>query len=102
MQLLALKNQIQIRLECHHYYHLLLKLLGNSIIAGLSTYLKVWQSCFTPLKALNLDLEKAEQKMCSEVNLRVQLKSVVIFCGINKLFTDSPTDIADSIVNIVS
>ena len=58
-------------LECHRYHYLLLKnqftntlLLGDSIIAGLSRYLKVLQRYFTPLKALILELEETEWKMC--------------------------------------
>ena len=50
-------------LECHRYHYLLLKnqftntlLLGDSIIAGLSRYLKEWQRYFTPLNALNLEI----------------------------------------------
>ena len=50
-------------LECHRYFYLLLKnqftntlLLGDSIIADLSRYLKVWQKYVTPLKALNFGI----------------------------------------------
>ena len=50
-------------LECHRYHYLLLKnqftntlLLGDSIIAGLLRYLKVWQRYFMPLSALNLGI----------------------------------------------
>ena len=38
-------------------------LLGDSVIAGLSRYLKVSQKYFTPLTALKLELEKTEWKM---------------------------------------
>ena len=51
-------------LECYRYHYLLLKnlftntlLLGASIIAGLSRYLKVWQRYFTLLEALNFGIE---------------------------------------------
>ena len=46
-------------LECYRYHYLLKKqftntlLLGDSIIAGLLRYLKVWQRYFSPLKELN-------------------------------------------------
>ena len=50
-------------LECHRYHYLLFKkqftntlLLGDSNIAGLSRYLKVWQRHFTPFKALNWEI----------------------------------------------
>ena len=50
-------------LECHRYFYLLLKnqfintlLLGDSIIADLSRYFKVWQKYVTPLKALNFGI----------------------------------------------
>ena len=50
-------------LECHCYHYLLLKnqftntlLLGDSIIAGLSRYLKAWQRYFIPLKVLNFGI----------------------------------------------
>ena len=53
-------------LECHRYHYLLLKnqfnqftntlLLGDSAIADISRYLKVWQRYFTPLKTLNFEI----------------------------------------------
>ena len=52
-------------LECHRYHYLLLKnqftntlLLGDSITAGLSRYLKVWQRYFLPLNASNLGIAR--------------------------------------------
>ena len=100
-------------LECHCYHYLLLKnqftntlLLGDSIIAGFSRYLKVWQRYFTPLKALNFGIggDQVENVLWRTKNLLIpsSLKNVVVLCRTNKLFTNSPLDIADCIVNIGS
>ena len=97
-------------LERHHYHYLLLKiqitnalLLGDSIIAGFSRYLKVY---FTPLKALNFGIGGGRVKnvLWRTKNLLIpsSLKNVVVLCGTNNLFTDPPLDIADCIVNICS
>ena len=100
-------------LECHRYHYFLLKiqftntsLLGYAIIAGLSRYLKVWQRYFTPLKALNFGIggDRVENVLWRTKNLLIppSLKNVVVLCGTNNLFIDSPLDIADCIVNIGS
>ena len=65
-------------LECHHYHYFLLKnqftntlLIGDSFIAGLSRYLKVWQRYFMPLNALNLGIgrDQAENVLWRAKNL---------------------------------
>ena len=100
-------------LECHRYHYLLLKnrftstlLLGDPIIAGLSRYLKVWQRYFTPLKELDLRIggDRAKNVLLRAKTLLIppSLKNVVVLCGTNNLFTDSPMDIADCIANIFS
>ena len=67
-------------LECHCYHYLLLTkqftntlLLGDSTIAGLSKYLKVWQRYFTPFIALNSGIEEnqAESVLSRAINLPV-------------------------------
>ena len=100
-------------LECHRYYYLLWKnqftntlLVWDSIIAGLSRYLKVWQRYFASLNALNLGIERnrVENVLWRAKNLVIplSLKNVVVLCVTNNLFTDSPMDIADCIFNIRS
>ena len=100
-------------LECHCYHYLLLKnqftntlLLRDSIIASFSRYLKVWHRYFTPLKALNFGIGRdcVENVLWQTKNLLIplSLKNVVTLCGTKNLFTDSPLDIADCIVNIGS
>ena len=73
---------------------------------GLSRYLKVWQWYFTPLKLVNLGIggDRAENVLWGARNLLIppQLKNVIVLCGTNNLFTDSPMDITDCIVNIGS
>ena len=48
-------------------------LLGDSIIAGVSKYLKVWQRCFTLFKALNSGIggKEAENVLWRAINLPV-------------------------------
>ena len=103
------KNSNQV--ECHHYHYLLSKnqstntlLLGNSIIAGHLRYLKVQQRYFTSLNALNLGIGggRAENVLWRVKNLVISplLKNVVVLCGTNNLYTDSPMDISNCIVNI--
>ena len=107
-------------LECHRYHYLLLKnqfnqftntlLLGDSVIADLSRYLKVWQRYFTPLKTLNFEIggDRVKNVIWWTKNPLIppSLKNVVLLCGtvVKRLllFTDSPLDIADCIVNIGS
>ena len=73
-------------LERHHYHYLLLKiqitnalLLGDSIIAGFSRYLKVY---FTPLKALNFGIggDRVKNVLWRTKNLLIpsSLKNVVV------------------------
>ena len=73
-------------------------------MAGLLRYLKVWQRYFTSLNALNLGTggDRVENVFWAAKNLVIppSLKNVVVLCGTNNLFTDSPMDIADCIVNI--
>ena len=100
-------------LECHWYHYLHLKhqftntvLLGDSIIAGPSRYLKVLQRYFAPLKAFNFGIggDRVENVLWWTKNLWIpsSLKNAVVLCGTNNLFTDSPVDIADCIVKIGS
>ena len=75
-------------LECYRYHYLFLNqltntlLLGDSIIAGCSRYLKVWQRYFTPLKALNFGIggDRVENVLWRTKNLSISpsLKNVVV------------------------
>ena len=68
--------------------------------------MKVWQRYFIPLKALDLGIlgDRVENVLLRARNLLIppSLKNVVVLCGTNNFFTDSPMDIADCIVNIGS
>ena len=81
-------------------------LIRDSIIAALLRYLKVWKRCFTPFKALTFEIggDRVENVLWWTKNLLIppSLKNVVVFCGTNNPFTNSPVDIADCIVNIGS
>ena len=90
-------------LKCYYYYHLLLKnhstntlLLRDSIIAGFSRYLKVWQRYFTPLNMLNSGIEgdQVVNVLWGGINLLIppSLENAVILLGTDNISTDTPAD----------
>ena len=70
-----------------------------------SKFFKIVESV-AQMKALNFGIERdrVENVLWQTKNLLIpsSLKNVVTLCGTNHLFTDSPLDIADCIVNIGS
>ena len=79
-------------------------IIGDSIAAGLNRYRSVWTKYLEPLKTLNCGIggDRVQNVLWRAQNLPVisSLKNVVILCGINNLFQDSPEDIADGVIEI--
>ena len=79
-------------------------IMGDSITAGLNRYGSVCTKHLEPLKTLNCGIggDRVQNVLCRAQNLLVisSLKNVVILCGTNNLFQDSPEDIAGGIVEI--
>ena len=78
--------------------------MGDSIAAGLNRYKSVCKKYLEPLKTLNCGIggDRVQNVLWWVQNLPVisSLKNVVILCGTNDLFQDSPEDIADGIAEI--
>ena len=79
--------------------------IRDSIVAGLNRYQSVWTKYLEPLKTLNCGIgsDRVQNVLWQAQNLLVisSLKNVIILCGTNNLFQDSPEDIADGIIEIV-
>ena len=79
-------------------------IIGDSIAAGLNRYRSVWTKYLEPLKTLNCGIggDSVQNVLCQAQNLPVisSLENVVILCGTNNLFQDSPEDIADGVLEI--
>ena len=89
--------------ECHRHHYLLLKKQFSNTQAGLSRYSKLWQRYFTSLKSLNSGIGGDQCALASRKSTSTSItENVVILCWNNTISRDSPTDIADFIVNIGS
>ena len=79
-------------------------LIGDSLMAGLHRYSKIWNNFFKPIDALNCGIggDKVQNVLWRVQNLSISssLKNVVILCGTNNLQQDSPEDIVDDIIEI--
>ena len=79
-------------------------IIGDSIAAGLNRYRSVWTKYLENLKTLNCGIggDRVQNVLWRVQNLSVisSLKNVVILCGTNNLFQDSPEDIADGVIEI--
>ena len=79
-------------------------LIGDSLIAGLHHYYKIWNNLFKPIDALNCGIgwNKVQNVLWRVQNLPISssLKNGVILCGSSNLQQDSPEDIVDGIVEI--
>ena len=79
-------------------------IIGDSVAAGLNRYRRVWTKYLETLKTLNCETggDRVQNVLWRAQNLPVisSLKNVVILCGTNNLFHDSPEDIADGIIEI--
>ena len=81
-------------------------LLGDSLIAGLIRYRKVWKKVFKPLNAFNCVIRSDRvQHMLWRVHALRRfsfLINVVILCGTNNLYQDSLEDIENDLIIIAS
>ena len=79
-------------------------IIRDLIAAGLNRYRSVWTKYLEPLKTLNCGIggNRVQNFLWRAQNLPVisSLKNVVILCGTNNLFQDSPEDIADGVIEI--
>ena len=69
-------------------------LIGDSLIAGLTRYRKVWNTFFKPLNVLNCGIggDRVQHVLWRAHDLRrfSSLKNVAILCFTNNLYQDSP------------
>ena len=81
-------------------------LIGDSLIAGLARYSKVWNKFFKPLNAFNCGIggDRVEHVLWRAHDLRCfsSLRNVIILCGTNNLYQVLPEDIANGLVKIAS
>ena len=79
-------------------------LCGDSIVAGLSRYPKVWNRFFKPWKALNFGIggDRTQHVLwrAEHIKLPATTKIAVIHCGTNNIEQDQPWDIANGIISI--
>ena len=79
-------------------------LIGDSFMAGLHRYSKIWNNFFKPIDSLNCDIggDKVQNALWRVQNLPMSssLKNAVILCGTNNLQQDFPQDIVDGIIEI--
>ena len=74
-------------------------LIGDSLIAGLNRYCKIWCNFFKQIEALNCDIGDFLWHV-QKLSIFSSLKNAVILCGTNSLHQDSPEDIVDGIIKI--
>ena len=81
-------------------------LIGDSVIAGLARCSKVWNKFFKPLNAFNCGIggDRVQHVLWRAHDLRrlSSLRNVIILCGSNNLYKDSPDDIANGLIKIGS
>ena len=79
-------------------------LIGDSLIAGLHRYYKIWNNFFKPTDALycSIGRDKVQNVLWQMQNLPISpsLNNAVILCSTNNLLQDSPEDIVDGIIEI--
>ena len=81
-----------------------LVIIGDSIVAGLTRYAKVWNTYFSPLKTLNFGVrgDRTQNVMWRAENLVLPLtvRFAVIHCGTNNLDNGTASDIANGILSV--
>lgn len=79
-------------------------LCGDSIIAGLARYPKVWREFFEPLKALNFGIggDRTQHVLwrAENINITSSVKFVVLHLGTNNIDRDTPNCIANGILSV--
>ena len=82
----------------------ILVLIGDSIVAGLSRYAKIWRTFFKTFHTLNYgiggDCTQHVLWRAENATLPNSLKYVVIHCGTNNIDRDQPRDIANGVISI--
>lgn len=77
---------------------------GDSIVAGLSRYPRVWGKYFKPRQALNCGIGGDQTQhvlwRMENISLPTSVHYVVIHCGTNNIDRDSPQDIANGIISV--
>ena len=80
-------------------------IIGDSIIAGLNRYPSVWNKYFGN-NSVNFGIrgDRVQNVLWRSINLPIlsSLSKIVILCGTNNIFNDSPYDIVDGIIKIAS
>ena len=80
-------------------------LIGDSLIAGLARYSKVWKKFFKPLNTFNCGIggNRVQHVLCRAHDCCCfsSLRNVII-CGTNNLYQDLPEDIANGLIEIVN
>lgn len=97
--------------DIHNKHHSLastsrttLVLCGDSIIAGLSRYPKIWGQYFKPFRALNFGIggDRTQHVLWRAENLDLPetAQIVVLHCGTNNIDRDRPHDIANGVASV--
>ena len=72
----------------------------------LARYSKVWNKYFKPLNAFNCGIggDRVENVLWRAYDLRCfsSLRNVIMLCGTNNLYHDSPEDVANGLIKIAS
>ena len=80
-------------------------LIGDSIIAGLNRYPSVWSKYFGN-NSVNFGIrgDRVQNVLWRSINLPIlsSLSKIVVLCGTNNIFNDSPYDIVDGKIKIAS
>ena len=80
-------------------------LIGDSVTAGLNCYPSVW-SKYLGNSSVNFGIrgDRVQNVLWRSINLPILslLSKIVILCGTNNIFNDSPYDIVDGIIKIAS
>ena len=84
---------------------MILVLIGDLIVAGLSRYVNIWQTFFKTFHTLNYGIggDRTQHVLWhAEIQMRLpnSLKYVVIHCGTNNINRNQPRDIANGVVSI--
>ena len=80
-------------------------LIGDSIIACLNRYPSVWNKYFGNNSVyFGIRGDRVQNVLWRSINLPIlsSLSKIVILCGTNNIFNDSPYDIVDGIIKIAS
>ena len=96
-------------MHCEHCFVLNSKgfksiVIGDSLVAGLNHYCKIWNNFFKPIDALSSGIggDKVQNVLRQAQNSPIysSLKNAVILCGSNNLHQDFTEDIVNGIIAI--